>query len=83
MSVLSPQIGSVNPALSRSDLATRAYMVAAIFAMAMEIQSTITLASQDDVIEDLPALFNDLRIRLDDNFTLTREQKVCTLLHID
>ncbi|KAI0670255.1 hypothetical protein C8Q78DRAFT_1035408 [Trametes maxima] len=67
------QLGSSDPPLSRSDLATRTYMLATIYWSHSERERQ-ALASKNEV-KDLPGLFTDLRIRLEDGFQLTKEQK--------
>ncbi|KAI0638453.1 hypothetical protein C8Q77DRAFT_1048576 [Trametes polyzona] len=59
--------------LSKADLATRVYMLGAIFAQIVERKRAAAAAA--DGIEDLPALFNDLKIRLEDGFLLTAQQR--------
>ena len=60
--------------LSVADLATRVYILAAIFAQSVERKRAAAAAASR--LEDLPALFNDLKIRLEDSFILTAQQKV-------
>ncbi|KAI0355310.1 hypothetical protein OH77DRAFT_1511597 [Trametes cingulata] len=67
-------LGSSEPALSRPDLATRTYTLAAIFALINTCKRSQS-ASQDTGVDDLPGLFNDLKIRLEDTFNLTKEQR--------
>ncbi|KAI0643849.1 hypothetical protein C8Q79DRAFT_914515 [Trametes meyenii] len=67
------QLGSSEPALSRSDLATRTYMLATIYWSHIEREKQASAAKNE--VNNLPGLFADLRIRLKDGFQLTKEQK--------
>ncbi|KAF4584959.1 hypothetical protein EYR40_001785 [Pleurotus pulmonarius] len=64
------QLGSRNGALSQADLGTRAYMLATIYQDMTERRRH----EQANPANTLTKLLNDLQIRLDDSFTLTKEQ---------
>ncbi|KAI0631174.1 hypothetical protein C8Q77DRAFT_1159871 [Trametes polyzona] len=66
-------VGATSGGLSKADLATRVYMLGAIFAQIVERKRAAAAAANG--VEDLPALFNDLKIRLEDGFLLTAQQR--------
>jgi hypothetical protein len=66
------QIGSADGTLSKSDLLTRVYALAAMYS---EVAERRRLA-QDQGAVDLKGLYNDLKIRLETQFELTKEQMV-------
>ena len=61
--------------LSQADLATRAYVFAAIVSLLDDIKQVFTGTRTN--LDDLPGLFNDMKIRLEDSFIITTEQRVC------
>lgn len=65
-------MGSVYPPLSKADLLTRMYALAAFYSDAAERKRE---AAKNDTL-DLKALLLDLKIRLEESFSLTAEQKV-------
>ncbi|KAK7026609.1 hypothetical protein R3P38DRAFT_3191856 [Favolaschia claudopus] len=65
--------GSLGSGLSLPDLATRVFMLAAQFSDAAERQRIQSRAEQDRV--DSAALFCDLKIRLEETFCFTDQQK--------
>ncbi|KAI0709508.1 hypothetical protein C8Q76DRAFT_799505 [Earliella scabrosa] len=67
-------LGSVTPALSQADLATRTYIFAAVISTLHEIKQVL-VSGRTGSIDDLPALMHDIKIRLEDTFKLTTEQK--------
>jgi hypothetical protein len=76
---MSTKIGSGDGTLSKSDLLTRVYALAAMYAEAAERRR---LAKDQDIV-DLKGLFNDLKIRLEGQFELTKEQMVrANALHL-
>jgi hypothetical protein len=66
------QLGSVNEGLTKADLSTRLFALALFFA---DINERNRVNDQGR-IEDLTQLLDDLRIRLDDGYTFTKEQMV-------
>jgi hypothetical protein len=66
------QIGSADGTLSKSDLFTRVYALAAMFSEAAERRR---LAQEQGAV-DLKGLYNDLKIGLETQFELTKEQMV-------
>ncbi|KIM81523.1 hypothetical protein PILCRDRAFT_495662 [Piloderma croceum F 1598] len=64
------QIGSADGTLSKSDLATRMYLLGALYADIAERHRQ----QQDQGSMDLKGLFNDLKIRLEGQFELTKDQ---------
>lgn len=66
------QMGSCDGMMAKSDLITRLYMLAAIYADAAERRRV----EADRGFKDLKDLFADLKIRLEGTFTLTKEQSV-------
>ncbi|KAI0628277.1 hypothetical protein C8Q77DRAFT_1162283 [Trametes polyzona] len=68
------ELGSLEPApLSLADLGTRIYALAATFGQNIERKRAAAAGAAS--VEDLPALFNDLKIRLEDGFLLTAQQR--------
>ncbi|KAI0639902.1 hypothetical protein C8Q77DRAFT_1152830 [Trametes polyzona] len=67
------KVGSKGAGLAVADLATRVYMLGAVFAQSVERKQAAAAAASG--LEDLPALFNDLKIRLEDGFLLTAQQR--------
>ncbi|KAI0751776.1 hypothetical protein C8Q80DRAFT_1119434 [Daedaleopsis nitida] len=65
-------LGSVTPALSKADLSTRTYIFAAVLSAIDDLKHVITSSRAN--IDDLPAMFEDMKIRLEDTFNLTKEQ---------
>jgi hypothetical protein len=59
--------------LSKPDLATRAFLLAALSRSGVEQRKT------EEMNRQLHSMVTDLAIRLDDNFALTNEQKVFLL----
>ena len=74
------QLGSVRPSLSTADLATRLYTFAA--SMAQENKILVAAKGNSDIIDDLPGVFNDLKIRLEGTFEVTKQQKVSLLNYV-
>lgn len=70
------QLGSTEPPLSRTDLATRTFLLASILWTDSERNRHAQASSAEDIAKDLPGMVADLKIRLEDSFTLTKEQKV-------
>ena len=68
------KVGSVRPALPAADLGCRLYQMAATMTESNEIKAIVS--NRTDVIDDLPGLLNDLKIRLEGSFNFTKEQKV-------
>ncbi|KAI0723527.1 hypothetical protein C8Q76DRAFT_794454 [Earliella scabrosa] len=66
-------LGSVSPALSQADLATRTYIFAAIISLLDDLKQVFAATRTN--LDDLPGLFNDMKIRLEDSFKITAEQK--------
>jgi hypothetical protein len=66
-------MGTLDGTLSRSDLLTRLYQLAATYSEGAERRR----AAQDQGVADLKGLFNDLQTRLEGRFELTKEQMVC------
>ena len=69
-------MGSLDGALMQSDLLTQVYMLAALYSDAAERRR----AAQAQGVADINGLFNDLKIRLEGRFELTKEQMACFLL---
>jgi hypothetical protein len=69
-------MGSLDGALMQSDLLTRVYMLAALYSDAAERRR----AAKEQGVADIKGLFNDLKIRLEGRFELTKEQMVCPFL---
>ncbi|KAK7007079.1 hypothetical protein R3P38DRAFT_3212714 [Favolaschia claudopus] len=65
--------GSLGSGLSLPDLATRVFMLAAQFSDAAERRRIQSRADQERV--DSAAIFRDLKIRLEETFCFTRQQK--------
>ena len=66
------KIGSADGTLSKSDLLTQVYLLATLYSDAAERHQ----AARDQSITDLKGLFNDLKIRLEAQFELTKDQNV-------
>jgi hypothetical protein len=66
------QLGSVNEGLTKADLSTHLFALALFFA---DINERNCVNDQGR-IKDLTQLLDDLRIRLDDGYTFTKEQMV-------
>ncbi|CDO76179.1 hypothetical protein BN946_scf185037.g2 [Trametes cinnabarina] len=66
-------LGSVQPALSPADLAPRLYILGAIFALGAEQKRAAVEAAKS--VQNLPALFTDLKIRLENTFVFTSQQR--------
>ncbi|CDO76793.1 hypothetical protein BN946_scf184978.g22 [Trametes cinnabarina] len=66
-------LGSVRPALTPADLATRLYTLGSILALGAEQKRAAAVAAKS--VQDLPALFNDLKIRLENTFVFTSQQR--------
>lgn len=71
------KLGSLGEGLSQADLATRVYIVALLYGESAARRRV----EKDQGINDLAGLFNDLKIRLDDSFSFTKEQRVCASFH--
>lgn len=69
------QLGSVHPPLSQADLLTRLYALAAFFGDVAERKRE----SAKNEISDLKSVIADMKIRLEETFTFTGEQKVSNL----
>jgi len=67
------QLGSIGMGMSQADLATRLYMLAVMFADEVERRRATTANG----VGNLSGLYADLKVRLEDTFMLTSEQKVC------
>jgi len=67
------QLGSIGVGMSQADLATQLYMLAVMFTDAAER----CWLNNDQGSENYNGLFADLKIHLEDNFTLTSDQRVC------
>ncbi|RDB20869.1 hypothetical protein Hypma_012041 [Hypsizygus marmoreus] len=65
------QLGSLGEGLSQADLATRIYIVAILHGQTAERKR----AASEQGVGDLAGLFNDLKIRLDETFSFTKEQR--------
>lgn len=65
------QIGAMDGTLSKSDLGTRLYTLAAIYCYISERRR----AARDQDFADLKGLFTDLKIRLETSFELTSDQR--------
>ncbi|KAF7971980.1 hypothetical protein HWV62_19321 [Athelia sp. TMB] len=65
------KLGEMDGTLSKSDLATRLYTLAAFYCEISERKC----ASRDQDITDLKGIFADLKIRLETTFELTKDQK--------
>jgi len=57
----------------QSNLLTRVYMLAALYSDAAERRR----AAKEQGVADIKGLFNDLKIWLEGQFELTKEQMVC------
>jgi hypothetical protein len=68
-----PQIGSADGTLSKSDLGTRLYSLAALYADIAERHRL----QRDQGSMDLKGVFNDLKVRLEGQFEFTKDQMVC------
>ncbi|KAF7964753.1 hypothetical protein HWV62_3264 [Athelia sp. TMB] len=64
-------LGEMDGTLSKSDLATRLYTLAAFYCEISERKR----ASRDQDVTDLKGIFADLKIRLETTFELTKDQK--------
>ncbi|KAK7027591.1 hypothetical protein R3P38DRAFT_2526299 [Favolaschia claudopus] len=64
------QLGSVNGSLSKADLSTRLFHMAVLFGFVNESKHDM----QKNSIDNITQLLDDLRVRLDDSYTFTREQ---------
>ncbi|KAK7039555.1 hypothetical protein R3P38DRAFT_2900373 [Favolaschia claudopus] len=64
------QLGSVNGGLSKADLSTRLFHMAVLFGFVNESKHD----AQKNSIDNITQLLDDLRVRLDDTYTFTREQ---------
>ncbi|KAJ7832495.1 hypothetical protein B0H13DRAFT_1573118, partial [Mycena leptocephala] len=64
------QLGSVNGGLSKADLSTRLFHLAVFYSHANETKRT----ADQNSIENLTNLMEDLRVRLDEGYTFTKEQ---------
>ncbi|KAJ7829262.1 hypothetical protein B0H13DRAFT_2679917 [Mycena leptocephala] len=64
------QLGSVNGGLSKADLSTRLFHLAVFYSHANETKR----AADQNSIENLTNLMEDLRVRLDEGYTFTKEQ---------
>ncbi|KAJ3833980.1 hypothetical protein F5878DRAFT_545606 [Lentinula raphanica] len=71
---ISFQIGSGTPPLTRTDLATKLYMLASSYAFEEEFIRRDNSRIQGN--GDLQEVFEDLKIRLEDKFDVTAEQRV-------
>jgi len=71
--LLFTKIGSADGLMSKSDLLTRMYALAALYA---DIAERHRLAKDQGAV-DAKDLFNDLKIRLEAQFELTKDQMVC------
>jgi hypothetical protein len=71
-------MGSLDGTLTKSDLLTRMYMLAALYSEAAERRRV----AQEQGFSDLKGVFNDLKIRLEGRFELTKEQMVFGLFVI-
>jgi len=61
--------------LSKADLATRTFLLAAVSSLIMDRQSAAEMNQR------LHAMILELSMRLDDNFALTNEQKASNVLY--
>jgi hypothetical protein len=78
--IFAHQLGSIGTGMSQADLATRLYMLVVMFADEVERRRATTANGAGN----LSGLYADLKVRLEDTFVLTSEQKVCPhLLHFD
>jgi hypothetical protein len=68
-------MGSLDGTLGQSDMLTWLYLLAALYSDAANRRR----AAQEQGVADLKGLFNDLKIRLEGKFELTKEQMVCYL----
>jgi hypothetical protein len=66
------QIGTADGSLTRSDLLTRLYMLAAIYSDSADRRRLV----REQGFTDFKAMLSDINIRLQGNFTLTKEQLV-------
>jgi hypothetical protein len=66
------QIGTADGLMERSDLLTRMYMLAAIYADGADRRRI----AREQGSMDMKVFFTDLKIRLEGSFTLTKEQTV-------
>lgn len=64
------KMGSFDGTLTRSDLLTRTYVLAALYSEAAERRRV----AKEQGFADLKGLFNDLKVRLEGRFELTKEQ---------
>ncbi|KAJ7633336.1 hypothetical protein DFH06DRAFT_910655, partial [Mycena polygramma] len=64
------QLGSVDGGLSKADLSTRLFQMGVFYAYVNETKR----AAEQNSLENLPQLLEDLRIRLDDGYTFTKDQ---------
>ncbi|KAJ7688024.1 hypothetical protein B0H17DRAFT_1201703 [Mycena rosella] len=64
------QLGSVNEGLTKADLSTRLFMLAVCYSESNEMRR----AAERNNTENLAQLLEDLRVRLDDGYTFTRDQ---------
>jgi hypothetical protein len=60
----------------QSDLLTRVYMLAALYSDTVER----CCAAKEQGVANIKGLFNDLKIQLEGQFELTKEQMVCPFL---